>query len=54
MAFTGYTDVVNQNEASREIFIIRMDGIDTRQLTENTYCDYQPRCGNQPANIRAT
>jgi len=46
VAFTAYTDVVNKDEASCEIFIARTDGTDTRRLTNNTYCDYQPRWGN--------
>jgi len=46
IAFTAYTDVANQNPASCEIFIMRVDGTDVRQLTNNSYCDFQPRWGN--------
>jgi len=45
IAFTAYTDVANKNEASCEIYIMRMDGTDLRRLTKNGYCDYQPRWG---------
>ena len=46
IAFTAYTDVAGQDQASCEIYIIRIDGSDMRQLTNNNYCDYQPRWGN--------
>jgi len=46
VAFTAYTDVANKNQESCEIFIMRVDGTDLRQLTDNNYCDYQPRWGN--------
>jgi len=46
IAFTAYTDVANQDLNSCEIFIMRVDGTDRRRLTENNYCDYQPRWGN--------
>ena len=46
IAFTAYTDVANKNTSSCEIYIMRIDGSDVRQLTENKYCDYQPRWGN--------
>jgi Tol biopolymer transport system component len=46
IAFTGYTDVKNQDQNSCEIFIMRLDGSDVRQLTKNSTCDYQPRWGN--------
>jgi len=45
IAFTGYTDVAGRDQNSCEIFIMRLDGSDVRQLTDNTYCDYQPRWG---------
>jgi Tol biopolymer transport system component len=45
IAFTAYTDVVNKNQASCEIYIMRVDGTDLRRLTDNDYCDYQPRWG---------
>lgn len=46
IAFTAYTDVANKDQNSCEIFIMRLDGSDIRQLTKNTHCDYQPRWGN--------
>jgi len=45
IAFTAYTDLPDDLN-SCEIFIMRVDGSDLRQLTENNYCDYQPRWGN--------
>jgi hypothetical protein len=45
IAYTAYTDVANKDLASCEIFIMRVDGTDVRQLTKNNYCDYQPRWG---------
>jgi len=45
IAFTAYTDVANKDQASCEIYIMRVDGTDPRRLTENSYCDYQPRWG---------
>jgi hypothetical protein len=45
IAYTAYTDVANKNQASCEIYIMRVDGMDPRRLTENGYCDYQPRWG---------
>jgi Tol biopolymer transport system component len=46
ITFTGYTDVAGRDQNSCEIFIMRVDGSDVRQLTNNKYCDYQPRWGN--------
>ena len=43
ITFTAYTDVANKNQASCEIYIMRVDGTDSRRLTDNGYCDYQPR-----------
>jgi len=45
IAFTAYTDVTNKDQSSCEIYIIRVDGTDLRRLTDNNYCDYQPRWG---------
>jgi len=45
IAFTAYTNVIDQDQNSCEIFIMRLDGTDIRQLTNNNYCDYQPRWG---------
>ena len=46
IALTAYTDVANKDTASCEIYTMRVDGSDTRQLTSKHYCDYQPRWGN--------
>ena len=46
IAFTAYTDVANRDQTSCEIYIRRVDGTETRRLTDNGYCDYQPRWGN--------
>ena len=46
IAFSVYTNVAGLDQASCEIFIMRVDGSDLRQLTDNNYCDYQPRWGN--------
>jgi len=46
IAFTAYTNVADKDLNSCEIFIMRTDGTDMRQLTNNGYCDYQPRWGN--------
>ncbi len=44
VAFTAYYDNFNDIHGC-EIYIIRTDGTDLRRLTENDYCDYQPRWG---------
>jgi TolB protein len=46
ITFTAYTNVADKDLNSCEIFIMRVDGSDVRQLTKNNYCDYQPRWGN--------
>ena len=46
IAFTAYTNVAGKDLNSCEIFIMRTDSTDVRQLTDNGYCDYQPRWGN--------
>jgi TolB protein len=43
IAFTA--NVANKDEASCEIYIMRVDGSEMRRLTSNNYCDYQPRWG---------
>lgn len=43
MAFTAYFDIYNVQGC--EIYIMRTDGTDLRRLTNNDYCDYQPRWG---------
>lgn len=45
IAYTAYTDVANKNTSSCEIYIMLVDGSEKRRLTENNYCDYQPRWG---------
>lgn len=44
VAFTAYFDRYNDIHGC-EIYILRVDGSDLRRLTDNTYCDYQPRWG---------
>lgn len=44
VAFTAYFDHYNDDNGC-EIYIIRVDGTDLRRLTNNDYCDYQPRWG---------
>ena len=44
VAFTAYFDHYNDDNGC-EIYIIRSDGTDLRRLTNNDYCDYQPRWG---------
>lgn len=44
VTFTSYFDNFN-DENGCEIYIMRVDGTDLRRLTENDYCDYQPRWG---------
>ncbi len=43
IAFTSYFD--RYNVQGCEIYIMRVDGTDLRRLTDNDYCDYQPRWG---------
>jgi TolB protein len=44
VAFTSYYPKYTQ-ELGCEIYIMRVDGSDLRRLTNNDYCDYQPRWG---------
>jgi TolB protein len=44
VAFTAYFDHYGEDHGC-EIYIIRVDGTDLRRLTDNDYCDYQPRWG---------
>jgi len=47
ITFMAYTVDSQQNPGVCEIFIMHADdGSDLRQLTDNDYCDYQPRWGN--------
>jgi TolB protein len=44
VAFTAYFDHPGDDHGC-EIYIMRIDGSDLRRLTDNDYCDYQPRWG---------
>jgi TolB protein len=44
VVFTAYFDHYGDDHGC-EIYIIRIDGTDLRRLTNNNYCDYQPRWG---------
>lgn len=44
IAFTGYIDNYGDDNGC-EIYIMRIDGTDIRRLTNNNYCDWQPRWG---------
>jgi TolB protein len=44
VAFAAYFDHYGDDHGC-EIYIIRVDGTDLRRLTDNDYCDYQPRWG---------
>ena len=44
IAFTAYFDKFNDINGC-EIYIMRVDGTNLRRLTNNDYCDYQPRWG---------
>lgn len=44
VAFTAYFDHPGEDHGC-EIYVIRIDGTDLRRLTNNDYCDYQPRWG---------
>jgi len=44
VAFTAYFDHYGDDNGC-EIYIIRIDGTGLRRLTDNDYCDYQPRWG---------
>jgi TolB protein len=44
VAFTAYFDKIGDIHGC-EIYIMRADGSDLRRLTNNDYCDYQPRWG---------
>jgi len=44
VVFTAYFDHYGDDHGC-EIYIIRVDGTDLRRLTDNDYCDYQPRWG---------
>jgi Tol biopolymer transport system component len=44
IAFTAYYDHLHEPDAC-EIYIVRTDGTDLTRLTDNAYCDWQPRWG---------
>ena len=44
VVFTAYFDNYGDDHGC-EIYVIRTDGTDLRRLTNNDYCDYQPRWG---------
>ncbi len=44
VAFTAYFDLY-KNVNGCEIYLMRLDGSALTRLTENTYCDWQPRWG---------
>jgi TolB protein len=44
ITFTSYYDHPEDDHGC-EIYIVRVDGTDLRRLTNNDYCDYQPRWG---------
>ena len=44
IAFTGYYGKIGDLQGC-DIYIMRTDGSDLRQLTNNDYCDWQPRWG---------
>jgi len=44
VVFTAYFDHYGDDHGC-EIYIIRIDSTDLRRLTDNEYCDYQPRWG---------
>lgn len=44
LAFTGYIDAMG-NDDGCEIYILRMADYQLKRLTDNNYCDWQPRWG---------
>jgi serine/threonine-protein kinase len=44
LVFTSYMDRYGDDHGC-EIYLMRTDGSDIRRLTDNNYCDYQPRWG---------
>lgn len=44
IALTSYRDRYGEDDGC-EIYILRTDGSDLRRLTDNDYCDWQPRWG---------
>jgi TolB protein len=46
ITYTAYTRVQQQDVFSCEIFVMDLYTAEKRQLTDNDYCDYQPRWGS--------
>lgn len=46
ITYTAYTDVQQQDIFSCEIFVMDLYTAEKWQLTDNDYCDYQPRWGS--------
>ena len=44
VVFTAYFDSIENNNGC-EIYIMKIDGKNLQRLTNNTYCDWQPRWG---------
>jgi len=44
IVFTGYIDQIN-NPNGCEIYTIQVDKTNLKRLTDNDYCDWQPRWG---------
>ncbi len=44
IVFTAYYDHYGDDHGC-ELYLLRVDGTDLRRLTDNDYCDYQPRWG---------
>lgn len=44
ITFTSYRDRYGDDNGC-EVYIMRLDGSDVRRLTDNNYCDWQPRWG---------
>jgi Tol biopolymer transport system component len=44
VVFTAYFDSIGNNNGC-EIYIVRIDGTNLKRLTQNNYCDWQPRWG---------
>jgi hypothetical protein len=45
ITYTAYTRIQQEDELSCEIFVMDLYNGDKRQVTDNDYCDYQPRWG---------
>jgi hypothetical protein len=46
ITYTAYTRIQQQDIFSCEIFVLDLYTAEKRQLTDNDYCDYQPRWGS--------